>query len=91
MSDGFVVLNPGANGEIMDEELVGPFPTSPTQRLRTRVVVAGTGVTDLAPVIGFPPSATECGLVVRPITDPNTAVPIGLPGTSIVEKQLSTG
>lgn len=91
MADGFVILNPGLGGEIMDEELVGPFPTPPTTRLRSRVVVAGTGVGDIAPVIGMPPDPDECGLVVRPIFDPNTSIPIGLAGDPVVEYGEITG
>ncbi len=84
MADGFVILNPGVGGEIMDEEVVGPYSSSPTFRLRSRVVVTGVNVGDIAQVIDVPPADDACGLCVRPIFDPDGIVPIGLPGTSII-------
>lgn len=85
MSDGFVTLNPGLNGEIMDEERVGPYGVAPFFRLRSRVVVAGTAVQAIADVIDYAPAVDACGLVVRPVVDPTIPQPIGLPGTTIVE------
>lgn len=89
MADGFVILNPGVGGEVMDEERVGPYPISPTYRLRSRVVVSGTSVTSIAKVIDTTPAQDDCGLVVRPIYDQNTIVPIGLPGTAVIETGTS--
>ena len=83
MADGFVILNPGLGGEVMDEESIGPFPSGPTTRLRSRVIVAGSGMHEIAKVSTSPPTSTDYGLVVRPIFDPNYPVSVTLPGTSV--------
>jgi hypothetical protein len=83
MADGFVTLNPGAGGEVMDESAVF-YPGPPTVRLRSRVVVSGETPGALAQVIDYDPIGTECGLVTRPIFSSDSIISIKLPGISIV-------
>ena len=70
MSDAFTTLNVGAGGNAMDETSVA-FPTSPTDRRRPRVQIAGDTPDAIAPVLNDDPAQNEQGLVVRPV--PNIA------------------
>lgn len=82
MADGITILNLGAGGNVMDEELV-VYPTAPTDRLRARIVVAGSGIGEISRVIDSEPTGSEHGLVTRNIPTGEQAVKI--PGTQVLE------
>ena len=68
-TDGFCELNVGKGGCVMDETLV-TFPSSPTDRLRSRIQIAGCLPDQLADVLDVDPCtlpSTPFGLVTRNI------------------------
>ena len=64
MSNQFTELNPGSGGSIMDETGV-TYPTAPTVRRRTRIVLAGDGLNELVQVKNTDLNGDEYGLIVR--------------------------
>lgn len=66
MSDDFTVLNPGVDGDVMDETRV-TYASVPTIRKRPRVVITGENLGEIVPALDVPPTGEEFGLVVRPI------------------------
>ena len=84
-SDGLVELNLGKGGVIMDETKV-IYATDPTERLRSRVQIAGCLPDELAEVLDVDPTtlATEPhGLVVRNIPSGIQTVALQLPGDPV--------
>jgi hypothetical protein len=75
MSDDFTVLNPGVDGDVMDETAV-IYATPPTTRKRPRVVLTGEGNGEIVGVTQNHPAGSEYGLITRPI--------LNYPGTSAV-------
>jgi len=76
MSDNYTVLNKGCGGDAIDEEGVS-FPTAPTTRKRSRVVIGGSDKDELARVTNAELDGSEYGLVTRSITQ-------RYPGTSVI-------
>jgi hypothetical protein len=66
MSDDYTTLNPGINGDAMDEEAVA-YGVDPTTRKRPRVVIGGSSAEQLAAVEATEPTSTDYGLVVRQV------------------------
>lgn len=66
MSDDFTVLNPGVDGDVMDETRV-TYASSPTIRKRPRVVITGENLGEIVPALDSQPTGEEFGLIVRPI------------------------
>jgi hypothetical protein len=66
MSDDYTTLNPGVDGDAMDEEAV-TYGGAPTTRKRPRVVIGGSSAEQLAAVGATEPASTDYGLVVRPV------------------------
>lgn len=67
MADDFTILNPGVDGDVMDETRV-TYATSPTIRKRPRVVITGENLGEIVPALDGSPAGDEFGLVVRPIS-----------------------
>lgn len=63
MADGQVILNPGANGAVMDEEEVD-FGSG-VKKLRSRVVLGGNTPGALVDVVDDEPADDAHGIVVR--------------------------
>lgn len=66
MSDDFTILNPGVDGDVMDETRV-TYASAPTIRKRPRVVITGENLGEIVPALDSAPTGEEFGLVVRPI------------------------
>lgn len=75
MSDDFTILNPGVDGDVMDETAV-TYASAPLVRKRPRVVITGNNLGEIVSALDNPPVGDEFGLVVRPIVS-------GYPGTLI--------
>lgn len=69
MADSYVELNPGAGGAVMDEEQVTGYPSGPTTRLRSRIVIGGELPAELAKIRNTAPAAGDYGMVVRPLDE----------------------
>lgn len=65
-SNAFTTLNQGFGGSIMDETSI-TYPSSPVDRRRARVNIAGDDVDKLADVRNSQTTGTEYALATRPI------------------------
>lgn len=81
--DSYTILNLGAGGNVMDESAV-EYDCAPTQRLRSRIVVAGEQAEELAVVTNTDPATDDYGLVVRAINTGTTTVVITPPGNPFI-------
>lgn len=81
--DSYTVLNLGAGGNAMDESAV-EYTCAPTQRLRSRIVVAGEQAEELAVVTDGIPAADDYGLVVRTIPSGQQVVYVVPPGDPFI-------
>lgn len=78
MSHDYTQLNAGCDGDFLDESGI-TYPTDPTLRKRSRVVISGDVDKDeLAGVVNVQPSSNDYGLVTRPIpfATPHPGIPI---------------
>jgi len=79
MADDFTRLNPGNNGDAMDEAGI-TYGSPPTTRKRPRVVLTGEGKDEKAVVKNIDCDSSDYGLVVRNLP---TAVPY--PGDPVAQ------
>jgi hypothetical protein len=82
MADSYTILNPGEDGDVMDE-VSNTFGAAPTTRKRPKVVLTGAERDEVVSCPATPPTGTEYGLITRPI-------PTQFPGTSISDLQAVT-
>ena len=82
MTDNYTILNPGVDGDVMDETSV-VYGTAPNIRKRPRVVITGENLGEIVPALNSPPTGTEFGLVTRSILSP-------YPGTSVTAYNTAT-
>lgn len=78
----YTELNPGADGNFMDELLV-TYPDPPTSRHRPLIVLAGSGLDDVVEAPSTHPDGDEPGIINRPIHSP-------YPGTPVCDMQAVT-
>lgn len=82
MTDNYTVLNPGFDGDVMDETSV-VYGAAPLVRKRPRVVITGENLGEIVPALNSNPDGSEFGLVTRPILS-------GYPGTSVTVFNTTT-
>lgn len=82
MTDNYTVLNPGVDGDVMDETGV-VYGTAPIIRKRPRVVITGENLGEIVPALNSNPVGSEFGLVTRSILS-------NYPGTSVTVFNTTT-
>jgi hypothetical protein len=82
MADDYTTLNPGTGGDVMDE-VSNTFGSPPTTRKRPKVVVTGTGLSEIVEAKDVQLDGDEMALIVRPIVSK-------YPGTNICSLQSVT-